>query len=255
MLCNAHNLKNKINFLPKISMSLFNILNTIDSTNNYAMGRIHAGLAQAGEAWFAEHQTQGKGQRGKHWISKPKESILMTVIMQPSVQYELGKFTFSAQVANICADWMEEIYGVKVKIKWPNDLYINDRKAGGILIENSVQGTTWKWAVVGIGINVNQEMMVEVGQPATSIYVETGKKNDVISGARRLHQSIIDEIETDDAEKVMTRFNSRLLKRYDEVLLMQGEDTFLARIYGVNEWGQLVTDKGVYRHGEVEWLK
>src|SRR5690606_40183559 len=70
------------------------------------------------------------------WISKPKESILMTVIMQPSVQYELGKFTFSAQVANICADWMEEIYGVKVKIKWPNDLYINDRKAGGILIRS-----------------------------------------------------------------------------------------------------------------------
>ena len=138
--------------------SFFTILDTVDSTNNYAMARIDDGLAKHGMVWFANEQTAGKGQRGKEWASEKGKNIAMSLVLSPEQLKLTSQFHLSAAVALACFEFLSGYIDGEAKIKWPNDLFWRDRKAGGILIENKLQGKTWKWAVVGIGININQEI-------------------------------------------------------------------------------------------------
>ncbi len=131
-------------------------LESVDSTNNYAMARIHEGLALDGMVYLARHQWAGKGQRGKTWISEPGQNLMMSLVIKPSPLKLTQQFLFSAAIALAILDLAKGFQNKNWKIKWPNDIYWSDRKAGGLLIESVVTGQTWDWAVVGIGMNLNQ---------------------------------------------------------------------------------------------------
>ena len=130
---------------------------TVDSTNNYAFSRIHAALAQHGMILFAHEQTAGKGQRGKKWLSAPGLDIAMSILLKPAPLAVTEQFRLSACVAVSVHELFKKYAGENVTIKWPNDLYWKDRKAGGILIESVVRSPrsgaviasgAWQWAVV-----------------------------------------------------------------------------------------------------------
>ena len=137
-------------------------LSTIDSTNIYAMGQIKEGLAKSGSCVLANFQTHGKGQHGRVWESSNGQNLLCSYILELKTLDRLKNWAptdqigFSAAIAIGVRAFFAGFAGVETKIKWPNDLYFRDRKAGGILIENLVRGKEWTWAVIGIGINVNQ---------------------------------------------------------------------------------------------------
>lgn len=120
---------------PTIGQRLI-ILPVIDSTNNYAMGQATAGQAGHGTVYFALEQTAGKGQRGKTWLTTPGENIMMSVVIQPQALKTSQQFLLSAAIALGCYDFFKNYAGEETRIKWPNDLYWRDRKAGGILIES-----------------------------------------------------------------------------------------------------------------------
>lgn len=234
---------------------LFNILEQTESTNNYAMQQLHAGIAGHGSAWFARFQSQGKGQRGKQWISKPDESILLSVCIQPPTQFRPQQFHFNALVATTCAEFLENVINGPVQLKWPNDLYWRDRKAGGILIENTLQGSIWKWAVIGIGLNVNQENFEGLNKAAVSVYQLTGKKLDPTILAQQLHEAILDAFENcPHNDDILQTYNEKLYMRNEKVVLKQGENKFETIVRGVKEDGELMTDEGNYRFGDVEWI-
>ena len=138
------------------TIEMFTVLDTVDSTNNYAMAQAHAGLAIHGSAWFAKEQTAGKGQRGKQWESRRGENIAISIVFMPTGLRPDQLFMLSVAVSLGCYDFFTAAAGNKTSVKWPNDIFWGDRKAGGILIENIIQGNTWKYAVIGIGININQ---------------------------------------------------------------------------------------------------
>jgi BirA family biotin operon repressor/biotin-[acetyl-CoA-carboxylase] ligase len=137
-------------------------LSTIDSTNIYAMAQIKAGLAKSGSCYTADFQTNGKGQHGRVWESSKGQNLLCSYILELNTLDALKKWTpadqigFSAAIALGARAFFAAFAGSETKIKKPNDIYFSDRKAGGILIENLLKGTEWTWAVVGIGININQ---------------------------------------------------------------------------------------------------
>src|SRR5437588_414140 len=143
--------------------STFIILDSAESTNNYAMAQVHAGLAEHGKAWFTADQTHGKGRRGRHWEMQKNKSIALSIIVDTEFLPIYRQFELSVAAALGCYDLFSKYAGDDTKIKWPNDLYWNDRKAGGILIENVIMGNEWKWSVIGIGININQ---TEFSNPA-----------------------------------------------------------------------------------------
>ena len=137
-------------------------LSTIDSTNIYAMGQIKEGLAKSGSCYTADFQTHGKGQHGRVWESSKGQNILCSYILELKRLDTLKNWTptdqigFSAAIALGARAFFAAFAGEATKIKKPNDIYFRDRKAGGILIENLVRGKEWTWAVIGIGMNMNQ---------------------------------------------------------------------------------------------------
>jgi BirA family biotin operon repressor/biotin-[acetyl-CoA-carboxylase] ligase len=158
---------------PNISLGEpFIELTSIDSTNIYAMNLVHKGLALSGSCFRAHYQTQGKGQHGRNWESSAGLNLLCYYVLELK-QLKLDKIWtpadqigFSAAVALGVHSFFQGYAGANTKIKKPNDIYWGDRKAGGILIENLVRGKDWTWAVVGIGININQmEFTHESAQP------------------------------------------------------------------------------------------
>ena len=137
-------------------------LSTIDSTNIYAMGQIKEGLAKSGSCYTADFQTHGKGQHGRVWESSKGQNLLCSYILELKTLDTLKNWTptdqigFSAAIALGARAFFAAFAGEATKIKKPNDIYFRDRKAGGILIENLVRGKEWTWAVIGIGMNMNQ---------------------------------------------------------------------------------------------------
>ncbi len=136
-------------------------LKSVDSTNSYATELLRQNSIPEGSLIYTFEQTNGRGQRGNYWESEPNKNIALSLILYPSFlnadkQYLLTKI-ISLAVADLMAEILEysEKTG-KVKIKWPNDIYIGAKKIGGILIENSWRENSIQNSVVGIGININQ---------------------------------------------------------------------------------------------------
>jgi BirA family biotin operon repressor/biotin-[acetyl-CoA-carboxylase] ligase len=157
-------------------------LSSIDSTNIYAISQVHQQLAVSGSCYRADFQTQGKGQHGRVWDSKPGENLLCSYVLElksldsaknwgPNDQNGL-----SAAVAIGAKAFFKAHAGDETLIKLPNDIYWRDRKAGGILIENTLRGAEWTWSVIGIGFNINQTAFeIPEGKPV-SLRQITGKQ-------------------------------------------------------------------------------
>ena len=236
----------------------FTILNTVDSTNNYAMARVHDGLAKHGMLWFAQEQTAGKGQRGKTWAMEKGKNVAMSLVLEPARLKITNQFYLSAAVALACFEFFKIHAGEETKIKWPNDLFWRDRKAGGILIENKFQGKTWKWAVVGIGININQTKFDEYLTNPVSLKQITGKTFNVVDLAKELQALLMKNLAAPKApDALMIEYNEQLYKINKQVTLKKGETAFDTVIKGVTPEGKLMTVDAQERQfdfGEVEWV-
>jgi BirA family transcriptional regulator, biotin operon repressor / biotin---[acetyl-CoA-carboxylase] ligase len=235
----------------------FNVLDTVDSTNNYAMAKVHAGMALHGQTWYAKTQTMGKGQRGKIWFSTTNENIMMSLILQPKILHTHQQFYLSMLVAIELQRFFCKYAGEEVCIKWPNDLYWRDRKAGGILIQNLLQGQVWKWAVIGIGVNVNQTIFDKTLNNPISLHQITQFKYDVIDLAKELSQNIFTAFDKMSLQNVLHDFNQLLFKKNEPVKLKYNNEIIDTIIKAVNEKGQLITEdviKRTFDFGQVEWL-
>ena len=224
------------------------------------MGQVHAGLAKHGNTWYTHEQTEGKGQRGKHWITTPGQNILQSIVIEPSITDITKTFRLSVVVSLGCYDFFKKYAGDDTFIKWPNDLYWRDRKAGGILIENLYRASVWKFAIVGIGININQEIF-DPGIPhAISLKQITQKEMDAVALGKELCTSIEKRLRENrkNGSSTMDVYNSILYKRGQLVKLKKENMVFQTTITGVNEAGQLVTKDVIERtfdFGEVELMR
>ena len=238
----------------------FTVLDDVESTNNYAMAKVHAGLAVHGQAWFARDQWGGRGQRENKWISSKGENIIMTIVLKPDRLFKTNMFFFMAVVACTCHKFFAEFTGTGTFLKWPNDIFFNDRKAGGILIENIISGNEWTWAVVGIGINVNQVNFSIADHHATSLTNICNKLFDPIALAKKLHGELIKNMEgiTDASKEIYFRYyNEHLYKKGEIVKLKKGNILFSTLIQEVDTNGQLITFDSMerqFKSGEVKWI-
>ena len=224
------------------------------------MARIHAGLASHGMAWFCPEQTGGKGQREKHWESEPGQNIALSVVLEPGRLAAKGQFYLSAVTALACREFYSYYAGDETKIKWPNDIYWRDRKAGGILIENIIQGSVWKFAVLGIGININQVRFSSALKNPVSLKQITGKELDLLQLSKELYEQLMKKLsETEEgvSDQIITEYNLHLYKIHKQVKLKKGKEIIEATVMGVSPEGRLVTageKERQFDFGEVEWI-
>jgi len=230
----------------------------VESTNNYAMGLVRAGMAQHGLAVFTHEQIKGRGQRQKQWVSEGGKNIAISLVADASSLSHLPPFSLSMAVANAGVQFLQSYVFEDLTIKWPNDLYWRDRKAGGILIENVWQGKDWKWAVIGIGINVNQTDFGSLGNTAVSLKQITGRIFDPLQLARELCGFLQAEWEVllRDPSLVRDRYNGHLYRRGELVKFRIDGELHEGRINTVNEQGQLVlgeAEEAFYDPGSIVW--
>jgi len=229
------------------------------STNSYAMECLQAGLAGHGSAFFTANQTAGKGQRGRTWLAEPGSSIAVSVIVDTGFLPLADPFPLSIMAALACTDFFSFYAGEETSIKWPNDLYWRDRKAGGILIENLIRGQQWVGAVVGMGINLNQERFPADLKNPVSLKQITGRSFDASDMAKVLCTHLekrYQELRNGAKEVQWEMYNRRLFKKGASVKLKNGPIAFEAVITGVSRSGELEVSgapKEQYTFGEVSW--
>ena len=243
-------------------------LQSVDSTNNYALTQVHAGLAPHGAAFFAHEQSAGKGQRGRVWKSEKDSSILTSIVFDPRPLTLNSQFQLSACIALSTCQFLEKHAGDDTKIKWPNDIYWQDRKAGGILIENIIGGinakgksnSSWQWAIAGIGININQGKFPEGLTNPVSLKQITGKEFDPVKLAKELHAQIDRNwklLLKEGFDTIYVSYLDRLYKKDLPVKFKKGSRVFEATIKKVSTDGFLVVQHAMeeeFRTGEVEWM-
>lgn len=247
-------------------------LQSVDSTNNYARGLIDASRLpdgqvnlQDGMVIFAEEQTRGKGQMGKTWLAERGANIIMSLLLNPAPIPVSKQFQLIACVAVAVREFFARYAGEDTKIKWPNDLYWQDRKAGGILIESVIttgpgNEPAWNWAIIGIGININQVRFDPELKNPVSLKQITGKNFEPVELARELAGILLQyfhQLQEKGFDSFYSSYLSALYKKDQTVKLRKDNRVFEAVIKSVSTSGQLVTQHGVeesFDFGEVEWL-
>ena len=245
-------------------------LQSIDSTNKYAMRLIHNrhmteghDEPQHGMAIFAHEQTDGKGQRGKTWTSQKGANIALSILLNPFQLRITDQFKLSIVAAVSVHNFFLQYAGDATKIKWPNDLYWGDRKAGGILIENVIGGQEselWRWAVIGIGININQTSFPANLLNPVSLKQITGKVFEPVELAKELCSTLDKNYQLlmqAGFEDLFGYYHQHLYKIGEKVRLKKGNRVFETTIKAVSATGQLITHHAIeerFDFGEVEWV-
>lgn len=213
------------------------------STNDMALQALRQKEATEGSIFITNHQTRGKGQRGNSWETKPGENLTFSLVLQPKFLDLSEQFLLNMAISNAIRRCFQE-YVPGLLVKWPNDLVIPGHgKIGGILIENLVGSKGWEYAVVGIGININQ---IQFASPqATSLSLVTGNTYPL----EELFKLLIVHLEQAYIALKKGK-NALLIQEYVQHLYLiekwavfkVGEQELEAKIIGLTEVGNLLLE-------------
>jgi BirA family biotin operon repressor/biotin-[acetyl-CoA-carboxylase] ligase len=177
----------------------FELLDEVNSTNSYLKNKPIK--PTDGFLVLAESQNQGRGQSNRIWISNPGQNLTFSFYFQPLSPRRLH--TLTVIIAHSCVKVLNVITQKPIKIKWPNDLIFNGQKIGGILVESELKGEVVEKLIIGIGINVNQQVFASDIPHATSLKCLMNNQEDV--SREVLLAEICNELESD-----LERWNSNL---------------------------------------------
>ncbi|MEO6884649.1 MAG: biotin--[acetyl-CoA-carboxylase] ligase [Bacteroidia bacterium] len=199
-------------------------LDSVASTNSYATELLHANTPAEGLVIFTKNQTNGKGQRGNKWLSEPLSNLTFSIVLYPHFLKAEQQFILTKTIALGVADFMSDLLlkeGIsdEVKIKWPNDIFVGNKKIAGILIENSLRNETISNSVVGIGINLNQTFFGKDAPNAISVKILTNTTQNLNTCLKNIFSNI----------------EKRYLQlRFSKINIL--EKDFLAKLYKYDEW-------------------
>ena len=167
-------------------------LDTVDSTNTW-VSQNEKNLPSPSIV-RCNTQSAGRGQRGNSWESESGKNFTGTVLIHPEDFPASSQFQLSEAIALAIVETISD-YGIEAKIKWPNDIYVGDKKICGILVENVITGTKISRSIAGFGLNVNQEKFISDAPNPVSLKQLTGKDYDLDEVSERLAMSIERKLE------------------------------------------------------------
>jgi len=207
-------------------------LNRVGSTNKYAFDLCKNKKAKEGDVFLASDQFEGRGYHANRWLSEPGKNLTFSLILQPDFILPTRQFVITQFVSLAIVDLLKElVLEEKVRIKWPNDIYINDLKVGGILVQNTIIGNAFEYSIIGIGLNVNQTQFPP-GLPNPASIIHFLKKEMVIDDS------------LDDLLKCMD-------KRYEELMISNDlpalEKEYLDHLYRFNQLYEFKDKNGSFK--------
>ena len=173
----------------------------VASTNSDPL--VLAADAPHGLTVAARSQTAGRGQRGNVWESAPGMNLSFSTVIRPQHIEASRQFVLSMAVAlavaRVVRDELPDCLSDRVRVKWPNDIYVGDRKIAGILIENTLTGRRINKLVAGVGLNVNQQEFVSDAPNPVSLCMLSGREHELDGLLRRVSDAIVAACEQADA--------------------------------------------------------
>lgn len=230
------------------------------STNDIANEIIQNKEFIDGTVILTDHQTAGRGQRGNTWESNIGQNILMSVILKTTFLSLEKSFDLSITVAVSVLEALQTLGIQNTSIKWPNDLYINEKKTGGILIENSISGNKMSHSIVGIGINVNQTKFEN--KRATSLCLELKEeqvsREIIVEKICECIESNLDLLKSSSFKKIKEKYLQNLFGK-DHLRVFKSEKGFFeGEIVGISDQGHLKiisqNEEKYYNIKEIEYL-
>ena len=225
-------------------MSKFNIikLNATSSTNNYLKDKLSNAACEDGDLIWTKHQTEGRGQRDKSWLSEANKSLSLSIYKTFETKTPQHPFEISSAVACAVIRTLHSIGIPGLNIKWPNDILSCNHKIGGILIENTYKYSRLNETIIGLGLNINQEKF-DLLPHAGSLFMITQKEWDIETVFKSLIQSFENVSFSDflDHEKEnLTMFNSFLWRKNKLSKFYGSEGIFEAIPLKVTQEGNLI---------------
>lgn len=218
----------------------------VDSTNSYANELLKKENTPEGTIIYAQNQINGRGQRENNWISEPSMNLTLSIILTPNFlpidqQFYLTKSISIATADFVSSILLKERQRNRIQIKWPNDIYVNDKKIAGILIENSIRNNQIINSIVGVGININQ---VDFGNlNATSLKLEDGKEHDLQKCLDRfcsfVEASYL-QLKEMKCKLIDNKYLNSIYKLGALANYRVGKQTISARIINVSKEGKLI---------------
>lgn len=220
-------------------------LDSIDSTNNKIKSLAEEGYPN-GTLVIAESQTAGRGRRGRSWESPEGSSIYMSLLLKPQINpNNASMITLVSALAVSKAVF--KLTGSVAGIKWPNDIVMNGKKICGILTEMSLQAGSIDYIVVGIGINVHEEVFSEeISHMATSLFLETGehyKRSELMAAVWEAFEDYYESyLQTEDLSSLVEEYNNHLANMHQMVKVLDPNEPFEGKAMGITERGELIVD-------------
>lgn len=188
---------------------------TLPSTNTYALALLAEGGIEEGTVVSAKYQTRGVGQAGASWESEAGQNLLLSIILYPTFLEASAHFLLNQAVALAVSDLLSAHSRRPVAVKWPNDVYLGQGKAAGILLQTSLRGSYFQHAVVGIGINVNQRVFSAHLPNPVSLALCEGKTFDLASLRQELCfllEARYRQLREGQAERIQNDYQQRLYR-------------------------------------------
>lgn len=223
-----------------------------NSTNNYLKELLQTQNVDEGIVVWADFQSAGKGQRGNGWESETGKNILFSIVLFPGFIKAGEQFILSQIVSLAVANCLQE-YTAGISIKWPNDIYWNEKKICGILLENTILEDNIGHSVAGIGININQEDFRSDAPNPVSLKQITNRDYNLEEILKTVVDNInvyYQQIKIGKTDSLIKQYKESLFRKDGYHLYNDGESNFLARIQDVNSSGILIlrTNEGEERH-------
>ncbi len=218
----------------------------LDSTNTKAWELISKNTTN-GTVIITDDQSKGRGRQANKWISIPSKSLTFSIIMYPNVP--LSQINLYSLIAGLAiTDCLLE-HNIQAQLKWPNDILINGKKAGGILCESKISGRVIKSMVIGIGLNVNEnitELSETLRKSATSLMIESGTQYQLEVLLANILNHLEYRIKNKETNSQLIDWEKRCAHLNLKVTFHFSNETVTGIFKGLSKIGQAI----IYKDGE-----
>ena len=227
------------------------LIETVASTNNYLKDLAQKQVLKEGTVIVTRNQTEGKGQRGNSWESEAGKNIMCSILLYPSF-LPFQRYFLLSEAISLGVKETLNAYTAGITLKWPNDVYHDNHKIAGILIENELTGNKFHSSVVGIGVNINQEHFLSNAPNPISLKQITGLNHDTEVLLKELTGNILcryEQLKAGDTGSIIQMYHDALYRKTGFHHYEDSEGIFYARIDCVSDDGflHLITDRNEER--------
>jgi BirA family transcriptional regulator, biotin operon repressor / biotin---[acetyl-CoA-carboxylase] ligase len=235
-------------FIGKVILHYDSVL----STNATALELMATQNLLEGTLIVADAQTAGRGQQNSKWEAEPFQNLTLSIVLYPTFLPIQHHFFLNESIALGVHDFVKKYLKKVVTVKWSNDIYVENKKIAGILIQNTIQGTTIQQSVVGIGLNINQTLFKSDAPNPTSFQLETSQHYDLKMLCAALCKCIeirYLQLKNLNFDRIKNDYALALYRKNEWAKYQRTSDDviFLGLIEGVKDSGELImrTQKGI----------